>query len=162
MPGIDLVPAWRRDDPKVIADAIALWRRLGALPDGVDVDARARELCAAAYAGDELAGIATAAIGPLPALPGCRFAFFRCLTAPAYRRLGIARSLAVFSRDELERWSAADPQERLHGMAAVVEGRNLAELGRLPVWQHSGLTLIGHTRDGRQIRLCWFRHARLD
>lgn len=153
-------PVWRRDDAKAIQDAIALWRRLGALPKGVDAQARARELCAVAYAADELIGVSTISLGPLPALRA-RFGFFRCLVAPEHRRSGIARTLLIESRAILSAWSQAHPADKIAGMAAIIENRNLDEIGRLPVWPQSGLVLIGYTQDGRQIRVSWFEHARL-
>jgi hypothetical protein len=52
-------PAWRRNDPKIAADAIALWQRLGALPANLDPTVRAKELCLAAYCDGELVGIST-------------------------------------------------------------------------------------------------------
>ena len=35
IPGYVLRPAWRPEDPRIEADAIAFWTRLGILPPGV-------------------------------------------------------------------------------------------------------------------------------
>jgi len=45
MSELELRPAWRRDDTGIEADAIAFWRRLGALPRNVSPQNRAKELC---------------------------------------------------------------------------------------------------------------------
>lgn len=50
-------------------------------------------------------------------------------------------------------------------MATIVESPALDLLSRQPVWQApdiNGLALIGYTPTGRQIRVSWFEHARLD
>ena len=50
-------------------------------------------------------------------------------------------------------------------MATIVESSALEEFGKAPVWQSpgvNGLALIGYTAKGRQIRVSWFEHARLD
>ena len=102
-----------------------------------------------------------AAIGTLESLPRCRLAIYRCLVAPEYRRTGIARDLTIFSRELLEAWSRENPAEKLLGMAAIVENPHL-ELSHIPVWPKSRLALAAYTRDGQQIRIAWFAHARLD
>lgn len=80
---------------------------------------------------------------------------------PEYRRTGIARDLTIFSRELLEAWSRENPAEKLLGMAAIVENPHL-ELSHIPVWPKSRLALAAYTRDGQQIRIAWFAHARLD
>ena len=50
-------------------------------------------------------------------------------------------------------------------MATLVESPALDEFSKAPVWQSpgiNGLVLIGYTGKGRQIRVSWFEHARLD
>jgi hypothetical protein len=50
-------------------------------------------------------------------------------------------------------------------MATLVESPAFDEFSKAPVWQSpgvNGLTLIGYTAKGRQIRGSWFEHARLD
>jgi hypothetical protein len=152
-------PAWRLDDPKIAADALALWRRLDAMPPQV-AESRVKELCAVAQHGGEVVGVSTVALDHLPQL-GYRFGLFRCLVDPAFRQQGVARSLAVYSRDLLAGWSKDHPEEAVVGMAAVVESPTLDELSRLPVWPASGLTLMGYTENNLQIRIVWFDHAAL-
>jgi hypothetical protein len=138
---------------------MALWHRLGAVPPEVASD-RVKELCAVAYGDGALAGVTTVVLGQMPQL-GCRFAFFRCLVAPEYREQEIARKLTVYSRDLLAEWSSNHPDERVLGMAAIVQSPQLDALSRLPVWPASKLTLMGYTESGLQIRIVWFDHARL-
>ena len=161
MEPVRLVGAWRRNDAKVVEDAKAFWHKLKALPSNVSIDERARELCAAAYVGDEIVGVSTMALGHSQ-LVRCRLGFFRCLVNPAHADRRIGRKLTLFSRRVLSDWSKEHPEEKVLGMAAILEAPNLDRLGKRPRWPASGLALVGYMPDGRQIRLSWFEHARLD
>lgn len=160
-PGIDLRPAWRRGDPDIERDAIAFWNRLGILPKGVRPEQRAAELAAVAYLDDRLVGVATAAIARIDALRG-NFAMLRAAVDTGHRRDRISTDLAVLAREVIERWSRDHPEERLLGLGALVESPDLQERARQPYWPQTRLGLVGYTPDGRQIRVSWFAHARLD
>jgi hypothetical protein len=158
-------PAWRRNDPKIAADAIALWRRLGVLPANLDPAARAEELCLAAYGDGELVGVSTMVLETVPQLR-CRLGFCRCLVAPEHRQQGLARKLGINSRALLAQWSQDNPQEKVLGMATIVESQMLDEVSKIPVWPNApglnGLVLVGYTPAGQQVRVSWFEHARLE
>ena len=165
MAAISIVDAWQRNDARIAADAIDLWKRLDALPANLDPAVRAKELCAAAYLGRELIGVSTMVLETLPQLR-CRLGFFRCLVAPEHRQQGLARKLGIHSRALLAQWSEDNPREKVLGMATIVESPALDAFSKIPIWPSApglnGLALVGYTRAGRQIRVWWFEHARLD
>jgi hypothetical protein len=153
-------PAWRLNDQNIERQAIQFWRTLNILPRGVEPEARAKELCAIAHRGVEVAGVSTVSIEELRFLRS-RFAMFRCAVAPPHRLSHVAYELTVFSRALLERWSLEHPEEPVKGMGLIIE----AEIGKRaqqPLWPVTGLTLVGFTPQGLQIRVAWFPHARLD
>lgn len=158
--GFDLVPAWRRDDPRIARDALTLWSRTGALPAGTDPAARVDQLAAAAYREGELIGVATAQLAELPRFRR-RFALYRHLVAPEHRGRLASSALLCYVRDIVEHWSAAHPDEDVVGLAAVIETPNIGSGKTRPIWSNSGLNLVGYTPDRRQIRAYWFAHARL-
>jgi len=51
-------------------------------------------------------------------------------------------------------------------MATIVESPMLDEVSKIPVWPNApglnGLVLVGYTSVGRQLRVSWFEHARLE
>jgi len=157
----DIRPAWRLDDPQLEADAIDFWRRLHILPGETSPEKRAKELVAAAYKDGKLVAVTTAAISRLDFLKA-RFAMIRAAVDPDFRRTHAATDLAYFTRNLLEAWAAENPSERLAGMGAIVEAKELTEISRMPVWPASRLGLVGHTANGRQIRVYWFEDHRLD
>lgn len=157
----DLIDCWQRADPGIAADVIAFWDRMGALPATVTPEERARQLTSVAYRDGRVLGVATAYIDDVARLR-CRLAFIRNLVDPAERRGLVSSGVTRHSREILERWSLAHPEEKVLGMAAVVQSSQLAGRARYPIWSNSGLNLTGLTEDGQQFRVSWFAHARLD
>ena len=158
---LDLRPAWRRGDQTIETDAIEFWSRLGILPVGVEPRARAKELVAVAYKEDRLVAVTTATLKRLDFLRA-RFAMLRGAVDPAHRRTRAGWALLLYTRELMERWSYDHPEERVAGLAAVVEAPELVALERQPFWPTSRFGLVGYTEAGRQIRVSWFEQFRLD
>ncbi|HEV2816098.1 MAG TPA: GNAT family N-acetyltransferase [Allosphingosinicella sp.] len=153
--------AWRRDDPRIEADAIEMWRRHDLLPEDVDPRQRAKELIAASYKDGQLAAIATATIGDIDFLRA-RFAIIRGATAPEFRRGHAQLSLSVPSREALWSWARAHPEEKLAGGIVFVDRGEWGDFTRLPVWPESELEVVGYDQHGRQIRVRWFEDFRYE
>lgn len=73
----------RKNNARYEEDAVALWARLGAIPERDNALARAKELMVVAYRGDELLGLTTAFIEFYPPLRA-KFAFNRILIDPSH------------------------------------------------------------------------------
>jgi hypothetical protein len=158
MSDLEITSAWRLNDNNIERQAIQFWDTLKILPPGIEPEARAKELVAVARLGGELAGVATAAIEDLPFVRS-RFAMFRAAVAPQHRRSHIAYEILIYSRQVLERWSREHPDQNVKGMGVVLEAQLLR--ANEPIWPENGLTLVGFTPLGQQIRLAWFDHARI-
>ncbi len=161
MAKFELRPAWRRNDPAIGRDAVEFWNRVKVLPPDVQPEDRVSELAAVTYDGDKVIAVATAQIARIKTLHG-RFAGFRCAVDPAYRQQGLAKALTIYSRDLIEDWSREHPEEKVLGLAAIVESPDLAEPLRNPVWPETRFNLAHFLPNGRQLRIAWFAHARLD
>ncbi len=182
-PSLDLhfVDAWQQRDARLAGDARLLWERANLLTPEAR-EQRVNELVALAYLDGKVAGVATAVIANLPQLRG-RFAFYRCAAYPPRHRgerqrherpaerhavwapqHTVSYALSGYARGVLERWSLAHPEEKVLGLAAVIESPGYRRKQREPLWPDYGLhlNLVGYTPDGRQIRVAWFEHARLD
>jgi hypothetical protein len=158
---VELSEAWRRDDARIEADAIDFWARLGILPSGVNPRERAKDVVFAAYKGDRIVGVVTAELGVLPQVRA-RLAMLRGAVDPEFRRSHIGAVMLFRARQALESWSAENPQERVAGLGAILESRELAGRQRQPYAPFSKMGVIGFTPDGRQIRVSWFEDFRLD
>lgn len=151
-----LVPAWKRNDAKMEADAVRMWRTSGVLPSYIDLEQRAKEICVQAYVGDRLIAITTAEIQYHEPVRQ-RFAFGRIFIDPEFERSGLALSQTLAMREELREWSKANPQEKVAGWAIAISAKGY---GKTPVTS-SGLIHAGYNKDGQQVRLYWWDHYRL-
>jgi hypothetical protein len=158
--GFDVRVAWRRGDPRIEADAIAMWTRAGNLPKDVTPQERASQLVAAAYRGDRLAAVCTAVIEPVPFLRA-RFLIMRSMTDPDFRRSHAQIALALPVKGILEDWAKAHPEEQVAGVIGFVEPGAWGEFARLPVAPIWAWTLVAYTHDGHQVRVVWFDHYRV-
>jgi GNAT superfamily N-acetyltransferase len=158
---VELRLAWRRDDPRIEADAIDFWQRLALLPAGVDPAVRAKDVVLAVYKGDRIVAVTTAELGILPQVRA-RLAMIRGAVDPQFRRSHIGAVMLARARETLESWADANPDERIAGLGAIVEARELGPRARQPYAPLSRFGLIGFTPDGRQIRISWFQDFRLD
>jgi hypothetical protein len=148
--------AWRKDDGKVEADAIALWQRLNILPQGVSPQARAKELCVAAYDSDRLAAITTATIDTLQVVRA-KMLFLRALVAPEYRSRKVVVPLTLRTHEALSQYALDNPQMRLGGTVAIVTSTP----GIYKPVGSADMVLIGYTARNEPVTLRWFDHYRL-
>lgn len=153
-------PAWKEANPRYERDAIDLWTRLDALPEGTLPEDRAAELSSVAYAGDRLAGIVTAEIMPFDQVRE-KFAFYRALVDPDFRGKGVMLPMVQETWRTLERWSIDNPAERLAGLALIRTSQHLIDNYPSPLSRSAQLVHVGYTRDGYSIRIRWFEHFRI-
>jgi len=160
-PDVEFRPAWRLADPRIEADAIAFWNRLANLPKDVKAEERAKELVLAAYQEGRIVGVVTASLGILPQVRA-RMAMLRGAVDRDLRRSHIGFAMLLGAPRILESWSTEHPHERLAGIGGIIESPELMAAQSQPYWPISRFGLIGFTPDGRQIRVTWFEHFRLD
>jgi hypothetical protein len=161
MADIRYVTAWRRDDSRHAADAMAFWRALE-LPLEL-AERRVKALCSLAYAGGRAVGLTTIEMTFYPILRA-RFAFYRCAVAPDFRQHQLATLLTRHTLVTLEGWSLENPQEKIQGLATLLQAHELDAKARNPIWgeYYGNLNLAGYTNSDEQVRVAWFRHARLE
>jgi len=161
-PPIKLVAAWKRNDAQAIKDATDFWLNSRVLSREM-IEQRLPELCSVAYVGEEVVAVSTIELRRSPLLR-CRLGFFRCMVSPAFANRRMPRRLTVHARDQLQNWSKENPNEKVLGMAAILENPSFDNLAKRVIWRSRAfdIWLIGYTQQGQQIRLTWFDHARLD
>lgn len=162
MADITFRAAWRRNDPEILRDAKAFWHSLGVVMSPEEFGERTSELCGVAYAEGKLIAVSTALPYLYPRLRA-RFAFYRSIVAPEFRRQNLASRLCVYSRDLLAKWSLEHPEEKLMGLMIVFESDEFRGHRHAPVAQQLGLQLylVGYKADDH-IRVAWFDHATIE
>ena len=156
---VELRLAWRRKDPAIERDAELFWRKEQLLPKDADVGTRLGELCMAGYDGDELIALSTARIRYIDFL-GVKLAMVRIATARDKRKNAVGLFLLAQTREKLEEWSAANPQEAVMGMGTITQTREWDERGPARAFgRDARLGFIGWTANNEQMRVAWFDHG---
>lgn len=153
--------AWRRDDPKHANDATAYWKRLGIVEED-ELAQRVKELILIVYDGDKAVAAATADIKFVQPLRQ-KFAMCRSSVDPDYRRKGLGTDITAYYRVVLEAWFNEHREENVMGFGVRLSSAELVERQRDPLWMDRGvdLVLVGYTENDEQMRIGWFRHARV-
>jgi hypothetical protein len=151
---------WQAGDLQTQALVIAFWREHKLLPRGEDPRARAAQICVVATEENRLVGVSTIQVRTLAHLRA-KIAMFRCAVVPEHRRGGLAGALTVRSRDILEQWAMDNPEHQIMGLGCVVQGAELEPKQYQTVWPLSGMSLVGYDGNGHQLRVVWFKNARL-
>lgn len=152
--GIRYVRAWkRRLDDKMQNDVLSFWSELNALPVGVDPQERLKEVSILVYDGDLLVGVGTSHVQQLQSLRRL-FAFSRSMILPSHRARRLTDKMATTRYNDICEWAEEHPEAGIAGIGAIYQNK---KLGKHPV-EPSGLTLVGYTPSGDQIRINWFRH----
>lgn len=154
-------PAWHLADPVIERDAEAFWRRENLLAADMPLQERMSELCMAGY-DDEgaLIAVSTAKIEYVGFL-GCKLALFRCAVASDKRRSRLATVIMAHSREHLEQWSLAHPEEAVMGMITVTQTDAFDTRPQRGILRSSHLGFVGWTAAGNPIRVAWFEHGRV-
>jgi hypothetical protein len=150
--------AWQKADPRLEHDAVDYWRGSGIrLPKGVDPDERARQLCAVAFLQERPVGVSTATLELVPQFR-CRMALYRCSVKLGLRHQPLSWRITEFSQGVLEQWSLENSHEKVMGLMAVMQSREL--IMRYPqVFGVANMVFAGFTPAGFPIRVYWFKHA---
>jgi len=158
MSGVQFREAWKRADPELEHDAKQFWLGRGKLlPNNVTPEDRAKDLCAVAYYEGKPVGVSTAVLIHVQQFR-TRMAVFRCAVAKAVRRTPLSWRITEYSQGVLERWALANPDEKVMGLMAVMQSRELVT--RYPeVFGVANMTFTGFNEMGYPIRVAWFKHA---
>ena len=160
MSDAELKVCWNSADATIQRDALKFWREQNLLPDIADAAKRLRQICVVAYDATRIVGAIEARLTRLE-IVRARFAMLTLAIAPETRLQNLTGELMHRAQKVLEQWSLEHPDEKIMGVGTIVRIRDIDERARLPVWEPTNLTLVGYTVRGAQIRLAWFKHAKL-
>lgn len=154
---LTFVEAWAKNDPALEEEAKTFWATQNALHDGINPDQRAKQLAVMAYGDGKLVGLSTLNVQYFETLRQ-KFAFVRELIDRDHRLEHISIALTEKTRECIEDYALAHPEEQIMGMAAVFQAPGI---GKRPISRGGSLSLIGYTPNNEQVRAMWFKHARV-
>lgn len=160
-PRFSLTPAW----PERLGDAdgeelLAFWKREGAIVDEAQARARLKQVVFLARSGTgEIAGVCTA----LPITPpqlGQPMYFWRSFIGANWRHTRLINDLLARSCEELDEYAAANGYPAI-GILLELENERFRKVLRKAEWAHPHFTYIGRSPRGLDVRVHYFKGARL-
>ncbi len=150
---------WQCHDQELIEDARQFWRDMDVMSEQ-DIDARSHQLCALAYVDGKVAAASTVRLHDYTFLRA-RFAYYRTIVSPDFRRQNLASNLCAYSHDRLAQWAREKPEEKLKGLFIVLQAEEFEHRQHVPVIVQLDLrlVLVGYTQNGYQMRVVWFDDA---
>ena len=154
------VTDWKQLDTET-ADAIrAFWTREGANVEGEEALRRVQQVVLHVVdENDEIAAVATATPKVLPRL-GQPLYYYRCFVGKTWRSGRLVRPLIRRTQRVLEEY-AREHDFPCIGVLLELENAGFATSLQWAHWQTTGFTYIGKSPRGLDLRVCYFRGARL-
>ena len=158
--GFNFVTHWQSENADNDAAVLAFWQKENALTGDVKAQERLRQVVMDARTADgDVAGVCTVAPMTLPRL-GQPMYYYRCFIGKDWRRTRLVFTLLLRAFDVLEEYARAHDFPCI-GMVLELENKRFGETLRSPVWPSTRFIYIGKSGRGLDLRLRYFRGARL-
>ncbi len=155
-----LAPVWPSIDEQDTTELMAFWKREGAIPDEAQATARLKQVVMLARDADgEIAGVCTAMPMTPPQL-GQPVYFWRAFVAPKWRATRLIYNLLMDSFDVLEAY-ARERDFPCIGVILELENTRFGEVFRKAEWIKPHFIFIGKSPRGLDVRVRYFRGAKL-
>ena len=155
-----LTLAWPQTAPGDAVDLLAFWAQHNAIPDPDEARARlAQVVLLARDAEGSIAGVCTAYPMTPPQLEQPMY-FLRAFIAPQWRTTRLAGKGLSTACDVLGQYSRAHDFPCI-GILLELENARFRQVGRKAEWVHPRFTYIGKSPRGLDVRVHYFRGAKL-
>lgn len=159
-PAFELTATWPQISAADGTDLLAFWKAHGAIPNEAEARVRLKQVVLLARDGHEnVAGVCTA-IPMTPPQLGQPVYFWRGFVAPGHRGTRLIGTLLSRSCDLLEAY-AREHDFPCIGMLLELENERFRKIGRKAEWQHPRFAYIGRSARGLDVRVRYFKGARL-
>lgn len=152
---------WQKMSPASQEEVVSFWDENKMLKPGFSSEERARQvvLIIRRQQDKKIVGVSTAALVTFKQLNNNKFYLYRSIILPGYRHPGLTSKVIVETRDCLEEYSKQDLSDRCIGLLTFVENPRINQYRREAIWPASKMAFIGVDKEGRQIRVYYFRGA---
>lgn len=154
---------WQQVTPALQKEIVEFWKAHQMMIAGVSAEERALQavLIVRSEADNSIVGISTAMVVRFKQLNERKFFYYRSIVLPEFRQPGLASKIIVDTRDFLESISQPAQKDSCIGLITFVESPAIKQAKRQAVWPDSKMIFMGMDKNGRQIRVYYFRGARI-
>jgi hypothetical protein len=152
---------WQKMSPTLIQEVIKFWDDNQMIKPGFSSEERAQQvvLILRSELDNKVVGLTTAGVVTFKQLNNKNFYLYRSIILPGYRHPGLTSKLIVETRDFLESASSQVILNPCIGMLTFVENPRIQQFRREAIWPASKMAYIGMDKQGRHIRVYYFRGA---
>ena len=158
---IDISNVWMKVNPELESEIVEFWSARQLLPPGTNANDRARQVVLTVRHNGKIVGLTSSDVVKFHQLNNNIFFLFRMMVLPEFRVPGIESKLIVASRDILETFAEKQTVNKCIGMLTFVENPQLIAKRTEAVWPASKMVFIGNDKAGRQVRVYYFKGARI-
>ena len=157
-PEIAFYDVWQNKSPSLIREIVTTWKNAKVLPQGVDAEARAKEVVLVVRSSNKTIGITTAKRMYYDPLRNEMY-FMRGLVLPEYRVPGLFVKMITATLERLERnFHEEDLEKKPIGVIAELENPRLKQANVTQLV--SGMTLLGFSAKQNPIYVHYFKGSR--
>jgi hypothetical protein len=154
------IPHWKLDHTADDEAILAFWKSEGAVPDGDKAKERLQQIVAHARdATGSVAGVCTVVPIQHPRL-GQPLYYYRCFIGKTWRKSRLVFTLLIRAFETLEAY-AREHNYPCIGVILELENSRFGNTLRAAVWPSTGFIYIGKSQRNLDLRLRYFRGARL-
>jgi hypothetical protein len=151
---------WPKPSPDSSEAIRAFWLREGAMKDPTQLDGRLSQVVLHALGADgEVAGVCTAIVSTPPHI-GQPLYYWRTFIGSAYRKTPLVRMLLIRSCELLGDYARANDFPCI-GIILELENGRFKDAVRSAIWWNPRFYYIGRSARGLDLRLHYFKGARL-
>lgn len=151
---------WSPKSQDLLDEIVEFWNKYKAIPPGESAIDRAKDVVFIIRdQTNAVVAVSTAKINFIKFLKLNMF-YYRCFVAPEYRRQGLMTKITVETRNFLEN-EHQNIKPLCAGIIAELQNKALNEYRREAVFVASGLTFIGYNKNGHQVRIYYFKGAKI-
>jgi hypothetical protein len=160
-PGLNISNVWMKVDKGLLNEIVDFWQSNKMLSPQVDPIERALNVVLTIRHENKIVGLTSTDLIRFQQLNNNVFYLFRMAVLPPYRVPGIESKAIVETREILEAFAAGQSTNKAIGMLTFVENPQLLAKRNEAVWPASKAVYIGTDKQGRHIRVCYFKGARI-
>ena len=154
------VDAWQSMSPQDVDEVCAFWLREHANVEGREAEKRAAEVVTRVLDADgTLVAVGTVEPRTIPRLRQPMF-YYRCFIGVAWRNQNLARPMLRHAFAVLDRWSRERDFPCI-GMLLELENKGFEHALKRAYWSGTDFVYIGTSARGLDLRVRYFRGARL-
>ncbi len=152
---------WQKMSPTLIQEVINFWDVNQMIKPGFSSEERAQQvvLILRSEMDNKIVGLTTAGVVTFKQLNSKNFYLYRSIILPGYRHPGLTSKLIVETRDFLELANSHEVLNPCIGILTFVENPRIQQFRREAIWPASKMAYIGMDKQGRHIRVYYFRGA---